>query len=91
MRYCDLVAKLCLTLYDSMNCGSPGSSVLEIFQGRILEWVAIPFSRGSSLLRDRTQVSCIAGRFLYCLSHQGKLYIWLIKENYIFSLLILKH
>ena len=42
----------------------PGSSVHEILQARILEWVVIPFSRGSSWPRDRTQVSCIAGRLL---------------------------
>ena len=41
----------------------PGSCVHEIFQARILEWVAISFSRGSSQLRDRTWVSCTAGRF----------------------------
>ena len=40
-----------------------GSSVHEIFQVRILEWVAILFSRGSPQLRDQTQVSCIAGGF----------------------------
>jgi len=49
----------------------PGSSVHGILRARILEWVAITFSRGSSQPRDQTQVSCIAGRFLYCLSHQG--------------------
>ena len=38
-------------------------TVHEILQARILEWVAFPFSRESSLPRDRTQVSCIAGRF----------------------------
>ena len=47
-RYC-LVAKLYLTL-----CNPPGSSVHEISQARILEWVAISFSRGSSQPRDRT-------------------------------------
>ena len=41
----------------------PGSSVHEILQPRILEWVAIPFFRGSSRPRDQTQVSCIAGGF----------------------------
>ena len=41
----------------------PGSSVHEILQGRILEWVAIPFSRRASWPRDQIQVSCIAGRF----------------------------
>ena len=43
-------------------CSPPGSSVHGILQARILEWVAISFSRGSSRPRDRTQVSCIAGR-----------------------------
>ena len=46
-----------------MDCSPPGSSVYGILQARILEWVAIPFSRGSYWPRDRTQVSCIAGRF----------------------------
>ena len=46
-----------------MDCSSPGSSVHEIFQAMILEWVAISFSRGSSQPRDGTQVSCTAGRF----------------------------
>ena len=46
-----------------MDYRPPGSSVHEIPQARILEWVAIPFSRGFSQPRDRTQVSCIAGRF----------------------------
>ena len=46
-----------------MDCSLPGSSVLGFPQARILEWVAISFSRGSSKLRDCTQVSCIAGRF----------------------------
>ena len=45
-----------------MDCSPPGSSIHGILQGRILEWVAISFSRGSSQPRDRTQVSCIAGR-----------------------------
>ena len=46
-----------------MDCSPLGSSVHGILQERILEWIAIPFSRGSSWPRDRTQVSCIAGRF----------------------------
>ena len=60
---CCLVVCLCPTLCDPMNCSPPGSSVCGISQARILEWVAIPFSRGSSGPRDRTHVSCIAGRF----------------------------
>ena len=44
---------------------------MRILQARILEWVAISFSRGSSRPRDQTRVSCIAGRLFYPLSHQG--------------------
>ena len=48
---------MCLTLCEPMDCSPPGSSVRGILQARILEWVAIPFSRGSSQPRDWTQVS----------------------------------
>ena len=48
---------------DPMDCSPPSSSVHGILQARIMEWVAISFSRGSSWPRSRTQVSCIAGRF----------------------------
>ena len=58
-----LLAWLCLTLCDSMDCNQPGSSVHGILLAIILEWVAMPFSRGSSRLRDQTWISCIAGRF----------------------------
>ena len=47
-----------------MDCNPPGSFVHGILQARILEWVAIPFSKGSSWSRGQTWVSCIAGRFL---------------------------
>ena len=47
---------------DPTDCSLPDSSVHGIFQARILQWVAISFSRGSSWPRDRTQVSCTAGR-----------------------------
>ena len=56
------VAQSCLTLCDPMGCSLPGSSVHGIFQARILEWVAISFSRGSSQPRDWTPLSCIVGR-----------------------------
>ena len=56
------VSQSCLTLCNPMDCSPPGSSVHGIFQARILERVAISFSRGSSQPRDRTQVSHIAGR-----------------------------
>ena len=57
------VAQPCPILCDPVDCSSPGSSVHGILQARILEWVAIPFSRGSSWPRDRTRVSCLAGCF----------------------------
>ena len=56
------LAQSCPTLCDSGHCSPQGSSVHGILQARILEWVAISFSRGSSQPRDWTQVSCIAGR-----------------------------
>ena len=57
-------AQLCLSLCDLTACSLSSSSVHGIFQVRILEWVAIPFSRESSQPRDRSRVSCIAGRLL---------------------------
>ena len=60
------VAQSCLTLCDPMDY-----IVHRILQARILEWVNFPFSRGSSQTRDRTQVSCIAGRF-FTSEPQGK-------------------
>ena len=62
-----LVTQSSLTLCDPMDCSSSGSSVHGILQARILEWVAISSSRGSSRHRDRTSV-CTEGR--YCLSSQ---------------------
>ena len=58
-----LVTWSCPTLCNLMNSSPPGSSVHGILQARTLEWAAIPFSSGSSWLRDWTRVSCIAGRF----------------------------
>ena len=57
------VDQLCPTLCDPMDCSLPDSSVHGIFQARVLEWIAISSSRGSSQPRDQTQVSHIAGRF----------------------------
>ena len=51
-----------LTLWDPMDCSLPRSSVHGIFQARVLEWVAISFSRESSRPRDRTWISLIVGR-----------------------------
>ena len=58
----------CLTFWDPMDYSPPGSSVHGILQERILEWAAMPSSRGSSPPRDRTHVSyvsCIGRRVLY--------------------------
>ena len=54
---------MCPTLCDSMDCRLPGSSIHGIFHSRVLEWVVISFSKGSSQPRDQTQVSCIVGRY----------------------------
>ena len=63
-----LVALFCLTLCDPMDCSLPGLSVHGILQARILEWVVIPFSRGSNLgLLHRRQI-------LYHLRHHGSKY-----------------
>ena len=56
------VAQSCPILCDPMDCSLPVSSFRGIFQARILEWVAISFSRRSSWPRDWTRVSCIIGR-----------------------------
>ena len=58
-----LVSQSHPTLYNPMDCSAPGSSIHGILQTKILEWVAILFSRGSSRPRDRTWVACIAGKF----------------------------
>ena len=63
---CAKLLQLCLTLCDPMNCSPPDSSVHWILQARILEWVAIASSRGSSWPRDWICIfcnSCIAGGF----------------------------
>ena len=65
------VAQSCPTLCNSMDCSAPGPLVQGIFHARILEWVAIPFSRRPSRPRDWTQVSHIVGR---CLT------VWATKE-----------
>ena len=57
-----LVAQSCLTLCNPIDCSLPGSSIHGIFQARILEWVAMLSSGGSSQSRDQTQASCNAVR-----------------------------
>ena len=59
-----MCVSLHVTLYDPINCSPSDSSVHGIVQVRILEWVAMPFAKGSSLPRDRTWTSYISGRVL---------------------------
>ena len=74
-----LVAKSCQTLCVPMDCSPPGSSVYGILQARILEWVAISSSKGSSKEEDllnlgiKSPISHIGRRILLPLSHQGSL------------------
>ena len=79
------------TLCNPMDYSLPGSSIHGVFQARVLEWVAISFSRGSSPPRDRTQVSCIASRCFYHLTPEGssphQMYLLRIKAILYFQLL----
>ena len=50
----------CLTLCNAMSCSPPGSSAHGVLQARILEWIAMPSSRGSSQPRDRTHISYVS-------------------------------
>ena len=61
---CCLVAQLCPTLCNPKDCSPPGFSINGILQARILKWVAISFSRGSSCPRDRTRISCLSRQTL---------------------------
>ena len=66
-----LVAQLCLTHCECVDCSLPGSSVHGILQARILEWVVISSSRGSSRPRDQTHVFCTGDGFFTCRAMQG--------------------
>ena len=77
----------CPTLCDPMDCSPPGSSVHGILQAGLLEWVAMPSSRGSSWPRDQTRISCgscTAGVF-FTAEPLGKLNLWSI-HGYILTL-----
>ena len=63
--YCYLVAQSCLTLQDPVDCSPPGSSVHGVSEARILEWVAIYFSRGSSRSRGQIHTFCTGRQILY--------------------------
>ena len=73
-----LATQSCLTLGDPMDCSPPDSSAHEILQARILEWVVIPFSKGSSQLRDGTRTSCIVSRFFTVWATREALHILLL-------------
>ena len=72
------VAQLCPILWDPMDCNLSGCSVHGIFQARVLEWIAISFSRGSSRPRNRTWVSCIAGRHFTIWATRETNVLWII-------------
>ena len=78
------VPQLCQTFCDFLDCRPPGSSVYGILQARILEWVTILFSRGSSQPRDQTHVSCSAGRFLTTEPSGKPIYIHTYIHTYIY-------
>ena len=75
-----LVNQSCLILCNPMDCSLPGSSGHGILQARILERIAIPFSRGSSWTREWPQVSHTAGKFFT---------IWAIREAFLYFLNVL--
>ena len=85
--YVSLRARLlqsCTTLRNPMDCSPPGSFLHGILQTGTLEWVATPFSRGSSRPRDRTHVSCgscIAGRFFAAEPPGEPLYVRILYHN----------
>ena len=83
------VAQSCPTVCNPMDYSPPGSSIHGIFKARMLEWVAISFSKGSSWPRDRSQVSrIVADALLYRSSHQQLFRICLIFSKvftYLFS------
>ena len=66
-----LVAQSCLTHCDPMDCSPPGSSIHGILQAGMLEWVAMPFSRGSSLTQVSNSGLLHCRQILYHLSHLG--------------------
>ena len=72
------VTQSCPTLCSHVDCSPPRSSVHGILQARILEWIAISFSRRSSRPRDQTQVSCIAGRFFT---------LWATRKDWVLNLI----
>ena len=69
-----LVTQSCLTVCDPMDCSPPGSSVQGVLQARILEWVVMPSSKGSSQPGNQTQIFHIAGGFFTVWATREALY-----------------
>ena len=84
-----LVIQSCLTLCDPVDCSLSGFTVHSFLQARILEWVAIPFSRGSSQPRDRTQGSHIAGGFFTSWASREAQINMLVTPKFLFLVLTL--
>ena len=81
-----LVAQLCPTLCDPMDCGPPGSSVHGIFQARVLERVAISFSRVTSQPGDQAHISCVATWIFSPWASPGKPLVFFSSNHLIFPL-----
>ena len=82
---CVCSAQSCPTLCNPMDCSPPGSPVHGIFQARILEWVAISFSRGSFQPRDWTCSSCVScndRQILYHLSPSVQISSWVVSNSF---------
>ena len=79
---CVLVLQLCPTLCSPMDCSLSNSSVYEILKVRILEWVAISFTSGSSQPRYLTWISCVAGRcFTTWATKEAQYNLWKKKKK----------
>ena len=88
VKWVSEVAQSCLTLCDPMDCSLSGSSAHGIFQARVLEWIAISFSRGSSQPRNQTRVSRIAGRrFAVSSVKFGKFLDIIFSKNFFYIIL----
>ena len=88
---CCLLAKSCPTVCDPVDCSPPGSSVHGILQARILEWIAMSFSRGFSWPRDQTHISCIGRRALFTTEPPEKAHsvlFWMLKTTASHSIII---
>ena len=78
---CSQLLQSCFTLCDPMDCSPPGSFVHGIFLARILEWIAMPSSRGSSQPRNWIHISYVVGRF-YCWATKEAIYMYIYISNF---------